>query len=305
MTPQGRREAVAYIKETHGVSERRACRILGTTRALVRYRFTRSPDTELRERLKSLAAERRRFGYRRLAVFLRREGFNDNIKKIRRIYREENLMVKRRKGRKKATGTRAPLPKADSINQIWSLDFMSDAFTDGRRFRVLGVLDQCSRECLTLVADTSMPGLRVVRELEALVQKRGKPKVIVSDNGPELISAAVLVWADAHKIDWHYIQPGKPQQNGYTESLNDKIRNECLNEHWFRNLAEARALIEEWRQDYNHVRPHSSLNYLTPMEFIQRKGEYKTDIQPPQDAVCARLLTVAQPSSCLTQNLTL
>lgn len=138
VTPQGRREAVAYIKETHGVSERRACRILGTTRSLVRYRFRRSPDTALRERLKTLAGERRRFGYRRLAVFLRREGFTDNIKKIRRIYREENLMVKRRKGRKKATGTRAPLPKADSINQIWSLDFMSDAFTDGRRFRVLG-----------------------------------------------------------------------------------------------------------------------------------------------------------------------
>jgi putative transposase len=267
--------------------------VLGVTRALVRYSFTRPPDTALRERLKSLAAERRRFGYRRLAIFLRREGFTCNIKKIRRIYREENLMVKRRKGRKKATGTRAPLPKADSINQIWSLDFMSDAFTDGRRFRVLGVLDQCSRECLVIAADTSMPGLRVVRELDALVQKRGKPKVIVSDNGPELISAAVLVWADEHKIDWHYIQPGKPQQNGYTESLNDKIRDECLNEHWFRNLAEARTLIEDWRQDYNHVRPHSSLNYLTPMEFVAAKnGANSTGGMPP-----VLSLTEAKPSS--------
>lgn len=128
---------MAYIKETHEVSERRACSILGATRALVRYRFTRAPDTQLRERLKTLAAERRRFGYRRLAVLLRREGFADNIKKIRRIYREENLTVKRRKGRKKALGTRAPLPKAGSINQVWSLDFMSDALIDGRRFRVL------------------------------------------------------------------------------------------------------------------------------------------------------------------------
>ena len=159
VTPQGKRDAVAYIEQTHGLSERRACRVLGVTRALVRYSFTRPPDTALRERLKALAAERRRFGYRRLAIFLRREGFTCNIKKIRRIYKEENLMVKRRKGRKKAIGTREPLPRADSINQIWSLDFMSDAFTDGRRFRVLGVLDQCSRECLTLVADTSMPGL--------------------------------------------------------------------------------------------------------------------------------------------------
>lgn len=283
VTPQAQREAVAYLKKTREVSERRACRVLGVERALVRYSFTRPPDTALRERLRALAAERRRFGYRRLAIFLRREGFTCNIKKIRRIYREENLMVKRRKGRKKATGTRAPLPKADRINQVWSLDFMSDAFTDGRRFRVLGVLDQCSRECLVITADTSMPGLRVVRELDALVRVRGKPKVIVSDNGPELTSMAVLIWAAEKGIDWHYIQPGKPQQNGYTESLNDKIRDECLNEHWFGNLAEARTLIEDWRQDYNHVRPHSSLNYLTPMEFVAAKNGAKRSGGIPPD----------------------
>ena len=293
MTPQGKREAVAYVERTHEVSERRACRVLGIERALVRYSSTRPPDTTLRERLRVLAAERRRFGYRRLAIFLRREGFVCNIKKVRRIYREENLMVKRRKGRKKATGTRAPLPKADSINQIWSLDFMSDAFTDGRRFRVLGVLDQCSRECLVIAADTSMPGLRVVRELDALVQKRGKPKVIVSDNGPELTSMAVLIWASEQGIAWHYIQPGKPQQNGYTESLNDKIRDECLNEHWFGNLAEARMLIENWRQDYNHVRPHSSMNYLTPMEFAAAKNGAKRSGGIPPDLS----LTVLTPPS--------
>jgi len=293
VTPQGKREAVAYVERTHEVSERRACRVLGIERALVRYSSTRPPDTTLRERLRVLAAERRRFGYRRLAIFLRREGFVCNIKKVRRIYREENLMVKRRKGRKKATGTRAPLPKADSINQIWSLDFMSDAFTDGRRFRVLGVLDQCSRECLVIAADTSMPGLRVVRELDALVQKRGKPKVIVSDNGPELTSMAVLIWASEQGIAWHYIQPGKPQQNGYTESLNDKIRDECLNEHWFGNLAEARMLIENWRQDYNHVRPHSSLNYLTPMEFAAAKNGAKRSGGIPPDLS----LTVLTPPS--------
>ena len=293
VTPQARREAVAYLQETRGVSERRACRVLGVDRALVRYSFTRPPDTALRGRLKSLAAERRRFGYRRLAIFLRREGFTCNIKKVRRIYREENLMVRRRKGRKKATGTRAPLPKADSINQIWSLDFMSDAFTDGRRFRVLGVLDQCSRECLVMAADTSMPGLRLVRELDALVQKRGKPKVIVSDNGPELTSRAVLIWAADNGIDWHYIQPGKPQQNGYTESLNDKIRDECLNEHWFGNLAEARRIIEDWRQDYNHVRPHSALDYLTPMEFVAAKNGAKRSGGIPPDLS----LTVFTPPS--------
>lgn len=291
VTPQMRREAVAYVKETRKVSQRRACRLLGVERSLVRHRFKRPPDTALRERLKSLAAERRRFGYRRLAIFVRREGFACNIKKIHRIYKEENLMVKRRRGRKKATGTRAPLPKPDSINQIWSLDFMSDALADGRRFRALAVMDQCSRECLTITADTSLPGLRVVRELDALVQKRGKPNVIVSDNGPELTSRAVLIWAAQNGIDWHYIQPGKPQQNGYTESLNDKIRDECLNEHWFSALAEARKIIEDWRQDYNHVRPHSSLNYLTPAEFIAGQG-----------AGCAGLVAVAPPAPCPIHN---
>ncbi len=176
----------------------------------------------------------------------------------------------------------------ESVNQVWSLDFMSDAFVDGRRFRVLGVLDQCSRECLAITADTSLPGLRVVRELDALVQKRGKPNVIVSDNGPELTSRVVLIWAAQNGIDWHYIQPGKPQQNGCTESPNDKIRDECLNEHWFGNLAEARQILEDWRQDYNHVRPHSSLNYRTPMEFVAAKnGAKKSGGSPPDHSLTA------------------
>lgn len=298
MTPQAKREAVAYLKETRKASERRACRMLGVQRGLVRYCFRRPPDTALRERMRALAAERRRYGYRRLAIFLWREGFTCNIKKIRRIYREEKLMVKRRKGRKKATGTRQPLPKPDSINQVWSLDFMSDAFTDGRRFRVLGVLDQCSRECLVIAADTSMPGLRVVRELDLLVQERGKPKVIVSDNGPELTSVAVLIWASEQGIDWHYITPGKPQQNGYTESLNDKIRDECLNEHWFGSLAEARKIIENWRQDYNHVRPHSSLGYLTPMEFVAKTAAKRSGGMPPDLS-----LTVSTQPSITTARL--
>lgn len=272
MTPQAKREAVAYILQTHPISERRACRALATPRALVRYRFTRPLDTALRERLRALAGQRRRFGYRRLAILLKREGFACNIKKVRRLYREEQLMVKRRKGRKKATGTRQPLPKPDGINQVWSLDFMSDALTDGRRFRVLGIMDQCSRECLTIAADTSMPSLRVVRELDALVRRRGKPNVIVSDNGTELTSRAMLIWAAEQNIDWHYIQPGRPQQNGYTESLNGKLRDECLNEQWFRNLGEAQAILKHWQHDYNTVRPHSALNYLTPAEFVAAQG---------------------------------
>jgi putative transposase len=269
VTPQARREAVAYLQKAHEVSERRACRVLAAGRSVIRYSRRRPPDKALREGLRTLAAERRRFGYRRLAVLLAREGHNHNIKKIYRIYKEEGLMVKRRKGRKRALGARQKLPRPECVGQVWSLDFLSDALSDGRRFRILGVMDQCSRECLAMAADTSLPGGRVVRELDALIKERGKPNVIVSDNGTELTSKAVLIWARERAIEWHYITPGKPQENGFTESLNDKIRNECLNEHWFGSLAEARRIIEDWRQDYNHVRPHSSLGYLTPQEYAQ------------------------------------
>ncbi len=224
----------------------------------------------MRARLRAIAGERRRFGYRRLAIFLRREGFACNLKKVHRLYREEQLQVKRRKGRKRAIGTRQPLPKPDMINQVWSLDFMSDALSDGRKFRLLGVMDQCSREGLTLTVDTSLPGARVVRELDQLIKTRGKPHCIISDNGTELTSRVVLQWAQANNIDWHYITPGKPSENGYTESMNGKIRDEFLNEHWFTSIHEAKHLAAEWLHDYNHVRPHSSLNYQTPKEFVQK-----------------------------------
>lgn len=286
VTSQARREAVAYLQETRKVSERRACLALAVQRGLVRHRSRRPPDTHIREKMRAIAAERRRFGCARINIFLKREGIVHNIKKIHRIYKEEKLQVQRRKGRKKAVGTRQPLPKPDSVNQVWSLDFVSDSLSSGRRFRVLGVMDQCSREYLVTAADTSMPGLRVVRELDKLVQMRGKPKVIVSDNGPELTCKAVLVWAGEQDIDWHYIQPGKPQQNGYTESLNGKMKDEFLNEHWFSSLQEAQVMIEEWRQDYNHVRPHSSLNYLTPMEFVAAKnGAKKSGGMPPDTSL--------------------
>lgn len=233
--------------------------------------------------MRRIAAERRRFGYKRLAVMLRREGHVHNLKKIYRIYKEECLMVKRRKGRKRAIGTRLPLPKPDSINQVWSLDFLSDVLSDGRRFRILGVMDQCSRECLTLVADTSIGGARVVRELDVLVSRYGKPPCIVSDNGTELTSRAVLMWAQQHNIEWHYITPGKPRENGFTESLNGRIRDECLNEHVFESLAYARHLIETWRQDYNNVRPHGSLNHQTPAAY---RASLRTTLAVAQPAAC-------------------
>ena len=217
--------------------------------------------------MKRIAAERRRFGYKRLAVMLRREGFVCNIKKIYRIYKEEGLMLKRRKGRKRAIGTRLPLPKPDSLNQVWSLDFLSDALSDGRRFRILGVMDQCSRECLTLLADTSIGGVRVVRELDHLIECYGKPLCIVSDNGTEFTSRAVLAWTQEQGIEWHYITPGKPRENGFTESLNGRIRDECLNEHMFESLAHARRIIAAWRDDYNTIRPHDSIGNMSPAAY--------------------------------------
>ncbi len=223
---------------------------MGLSRGTAHYRTKRNDDA-LREAIRRVAAERRRFGYKRIAVMLGREGFVCNIKKIDRIYKEEGLMVKRRKGRKKAIGTRLPLPKPDSINQVWSLDFLSDALSDGRRFRVLDVMDQCSRECLTLAADTSIGGARVVRELDRLIECYGKPLRIVSDNGTEFTSCAVLAWAQEQRIEWHYITPGRPRENGYTKSLNGRIRDECLNEHVFESLAHARRSVAAGRLQHH------------------------------------------------------
>mgnify|MGYP003334691320 FL=1 len=212
-----------------------------------------------------LAGVRRRFGYRRIGVMLEREGIRMNHKKLRRLYGEEGLQVKRRRGRKRAQGTRAPTPLPERANQRWSLDFVSDVFGVGRRFRILGVIDDYSRQCLALIADTSLPGTRVARELDVLIARHGKPATIVSDNGSELTSRAVLKWQNETGVGWHYIQPGKPQQNGFIEAFNGRLRDELLNEEVFDTLAGARVMLERWRHDYNHVRPHSALGGRVPV----------------------------------------
>ena len=272
VTPAARREAVAHLQGAFEVSERRACAVLGVDRTSFRYRSSRPADAAVRARLRELAAVRRRFGYRRLLVLMRREGLTMNHKKFRRLYREERLQVRRRGGRKRALGTRAPLTIPQGPNQRWSLDFLSDAFVDGRRFRILAVVDDFTRECLALVADTSLPGLRVVRELEAIVARRGRPAMCVSDNGTELTGMAVLRWCQEIRIEWHYIAPGKPTQSAFIESFNGRLRDELLNETLFTSLAQARAVLAAWKDDYNNVRPHSSLGDLTPSEFIDRSA---------------------------------
>lgn len=251
-------------------SQRRACALAGINPRVHRYRSTRPDDAGLRTRLRALAAERRRFGYRRLHLLLEREGVTLNWKKLYRLYREEGLTVRKRGGRKRAVGTRAPMAIPQGANQRWSLDFVSDALADGRRFRVLCVIDDFSRECLAAVVDTSLSGQRVARELDRIVETRGRPCMVVSDNGTELTSNAILKWQEDRKVEWHYIAPGKPMQNGFVESFNGRLRDECLNEHLFDSLHHARHLIGAWRDDYNHTRPHSSLGGLTPWEFVNR-----------------------------------
>jgi len=267
VTPAAERDAVAHLRTEFGMSERRACRTLGCCRMTMRYQATRIDDGLLRERMKAIAHERRRFGYRRLHVLLRREGHVVNHKRLFRIYREEKLTVRRRGGRKRAMGTRAPMLIPMAPNQRWSLDFVSDQMTDCRRFRVLTVVDDCTRECLALVADTSLSGQRVARELEALIARRGKPAMIVSDNGTEFTSNAILGFADRMRIDWHYIAPGKPIQNAFIESFNGRLRDELLNETLFPSLAHVRTTLAAWRADYNLNRPHSRLGWLTPAEY--------------------------------------
>ena len=272
VTPAAKREAVAHLGKAHEMSERRACRVVGCDRMTVRYRSRRPDDPVLRERLRALARERRRFGYRRLLVFLRREGFVVNHKRLFRIYREERLMVRKRGGRKRALGTRAPMAIPAAPNDLWALDFVSDQFVCGRRFRILAVYDVCTRECLATVADTSLSGKRVARELDLLIAWRGKPKMIVSDNGTELTSNAILTWAADTLVEWHYIAPGKPMQNGFVESFNGRLRDEFLNETLFTSLMQVRVALEEWRRDYNDVRPHSRIGWLTPAVHAAQFG---------------------------------
>ncbi|MET3338839.1 putative transposase [Bradyrhizobium japonicum] len=249
------------------MSERRACKAIGCCRMTIRYRTTRADDAALRQRMRAIAEVRRRFGYRRLHVLLRREGYLVNHKELFRLYREERLAVRRRGGRKRALGTRAPMVVPIAPNDRWSLDFVSDQLTDGRRFRILTVVDECTRECLALVADTSLSGSRVARELDRLMIERGKPKMVVSDNGIELTSNAILTWADQSRVDWHYIAPRKPTQNAFIESFNGCLRDELLNETLFTSLAQARVELGHWRADYNDTRPHSQLGWKTPSEF--------------------------------------
>lgn len=276
VTPRARKACCKAIVENYGFSERRACRLVGTNRASMRYVSRKTEEFLLRGKITAIAHEKRRYGYRRIHILLKRDGIQINHKKLFRIYKELGLKVLKRGGRKKALGQRVMLLPLKRRNQEWSLDFVHDALADGRRIRLLTIVDNFTRESLKIVVDTSLNGHRVKTELEQLIEMRGMPERILSDNGTEFTSTAILKWCQEKSVRWDYIQPGKPYQNGYIESFNGKLRDECLNEHWFTNLGEARRLVEEWREEYNEHRPHSSLGGKTPNE-VAGNGEERRE----------------------------
>ena len=271
------------LRQAQGLSERRACRLVGMARTSCRYERPRQGREEkLKARLHTLAGERRRFGYRRLTVLLRREGWTVNHKRVYRLYRQEGLGVRRRKRKRLGAAERRPLIPPTRGNERWSMDFVSDALTDGRKFRSLNIVDDYNRECLAAEVDTSLPGARVVRVLERLRELRGLPQVLVMDNGPEFAGQALDVWAYEQGVKLHFIDPGKPVQNAFIESFNGRMRDECLNEHWFTSLGEARETMEVWRRDYNEVRPHSSLGNRTPQEFAACGAALRSPTAPSE-----------------------
>lgn len=301
--PRAQREAVRAVREEVQLSERHACGLVGMHRGSWRYRRRERDDGALRAQLREIAAERLRFGYRRLHALLRREKnpagelrWRVNHKRVYRLYREEGLAMRRRKRKRFRAEARVPLPWPTGANQVWTMDFTQDQFSSGRKFRTLNLMDGFTREAPAIEVDTSLPGVRVVRVLEEVAQQRGYPQALQVDNGPEFISRAVDQWAYAHGVALHFIEPGKPTQNAFIESFNGKFRDECLNQNWFTDLADARRIIEAWRVDYNTQRPHSALGYRTPAEFAALAAEEEKSKKQSggekgcgKDARCARV----------------
>jgi putative transposase len=243
--------------------------LINISASVCRYRPKSDRDVALRQRLRELAGQRKRFGSPRLHIMLKREGLVINHKRTERLYSEEGLTLRRKRRRKGATGSRVMMPSPQRPNQRWSMDFVTDSIVTGRRFRALAIVDDYSRECPAIEVDTSLGGVRVVSVLERLAETRGLPNVITTDNGPEFTGRALDEWAYRNGVQLNFIRPGKPIENAYAESFIGRLRDECLNENWFMNLEHARDIIEDWRRDYNEVRPHSSLNGMAPMEYAE------------------------------------
>jgi putative transposase len=267
VTVPERRAAVHELQERFAFSERHACELVGCARSTQRYSTRRPEPLQLCERLGTLARERPRFGYRRLKILLEREGFHVNHKRVYRLYTLAGLKLRGKRSKRRCGERRGPSSAPLAINDRWSMDFVSDRLADGRAFRAFAVVDDFGKRCTAIEVDTSLPGERVIRALERAIEMYGKPRRLVMDNGPEFTCRAFLAWVLRRGIEPCWIDPGKPIQNAYAESFNSRFRDECLNQHVFMDLRDARALIEEWRADYNAIRPHTSLGGLAPDDF--------------------------------------
>ncbi len=262
----------------YGVSERRACRALGFSRSTQRYRSIADRREELRIRLRDLAAARPSYGYRRLWLLLRREGWTVNHKLVARLYREEGLALRKRKPKRRVSAARREgVPTPGETNESWSMDFMADALYSGRQIRVLTIVDNFSRESLAIRVGFSLKGDDVVEVLNGLLRERGRPRSIRVDNGTEFTSVVMDQWAYWNNVELDFTRPGKPTDNAFIESFNSRFRQECLNEHWFMSLVDAQEKAESWRQDYNANRPHSSLGNMTPEEFARSRRRIETE----------------------------
>ncbi len=257
-----------------GLSKRKACILVGLSRTAYSYKPCRKDDSMLRSRLRELAGQRKRFGSPRLHILLKREGLVTNHKHTERLYREEGLALRRKRRRKGAAGARIAITPPERPNQKWSMDFVADSIVTGRRFRALAIVDDYSRECPAIEVDTSLGGRRVVRVLDKLAETRDLPDVITMDNGPEFAGRALDEWAYRKGVKLNFIRPGKPIENAFAESFIGRLRDECLNTNWFLSIRHARELIENWRKDYNTVRPHSSLGGLAPQAFMELAGKH-------------------------------
>lgn len=266
--------------------------MISADRSVVRCRSRRPDDAALRARLRELADQRRRFGYRRLPVLLRGEGHTLNRKKTQRLYRADGLAVSRRRSRRRIAVARTPIPRPEGPNRRWSTGFVHGQLARGRRFRVPTIIDDVTKECLAAVPDISLTGRRVVREMSALIAQRGRPDVIVSDNGTAFTASAVLAFTQATKVDWRHIAPGKPTESAFAESFQGRMRDECLNEHLFFSMNHARAVVAGWVEDFNTARPHSAIGYTTP-------AAYAATLKP-QPAPALRHLESAAPMPVAT-----
>lgn len=267
MTTDQRRAAVTYLRATYTVSERRACRLTRLARSRWQHVSRRLSDAPLAAALTAKASERPRWGHRRLALLLRRDGWRVNLKRVLRVYRAEGLRLRKHRRRKQVSTPRVPRPLADAPNAQWTIDFISDQLAGGQRFRVLSVVDECTRECLALRADGSWPSTKVATVLDEVVATRGAPRRVILDNGPEMVARALDAWAYGHGVELAFTRRAKPVDNCYVESFHDKSRDECLSTHWFLDLADTRRIVGAWRDDYTTVRPHQGLGYRTPTEY--------------------------------------